>query len=1060
MNALHTGSSLAALLIAQPFLQRLIFASLELAVLALAIYAAVKLFRVRSPRLVFLLWLVVLLKPLFSLTVGSPLPIVSFQAPAPEMSVSSESVASAVSKPSRPDTRPLLDSPPARITNLGSTGIAKKPSLAVSTISGRSIAWPQALLAAWLAGVALFLLRYAAGRMRLHRMIQSAIPPSSKVATRYSQLAAELGIKHPPRLLITADLESPALVGLLKPAILLPDWLAAENDLAKLDWPLRHELTHWKWRDPLALMAHDVALLLFHFHPAAWWAGKRMTEAMELACDRAMLRDADAASDYAEELFRILKKIQHQRRPAVAGGLFAARTQISKRIATLLDGSFARVPHLTAFSVAAVVAIAAGAFSVGIAVGSGEEAKAPAARVLHFPKGRSVGRVRLRDEGRYGVGLRDTLGHWEDFAPARGKIGIPEGKEIYLTIRLPNSKDVSFLDRLAPDDLYALSSNTDHDGLTHIERLTGLKALLLTIDTIDDEDLRVISRFSSLRFLHLKGSSFTAKGLSYLTNLPNLQFFRAWRSDFNDKCLAFNDECLAELGKITTLTGLQLNRGSYTDKSIAHLQNLTNLRYFNASRDHPVITDSALAHLANFTRLESLSLQNQPITDEGLIHLTRMTSMRRLNLHGTQVTEKGIRILAPLRSLETLTFPENIAPAVLVNFPSLKELGGEQRNDEALAQATQFKNLVSLNIGNDCTDAGMSHVAAMKQLETLYFNNNAVTDVGFAKLTGFDSLKTLYLNNTEVTDEGLRHLKNFPALEHLYIARLRDTGAGLIHLRQLPPIRWLEIQYPKMRNKDLAYIPDLPSLTSLTLRGPITDAGLVHLSRLTHLKRLRLGGSHITGAGIAHLLPLQRLEFLSVDGNLSDDAVEHLVQLESLRDLTIGGTLSDTARERLESLPFMERVTLEDPPYDMIHPKPAVGQIAPDFAVTTLDGKTLRLDDYRGKVVLLYFYGTWCSPCVAATPKLKELYEELRALGEFEMISFSFREPEEKPRAHVEKHSLAWPQVAFGQDLKVVEAYGVLGAPHYFLIGPDGKVLTTELGQVKAIAASILGSDS
>ena len=153
MNALDTGSSFAALLLAQPFLQRLIFASLELAVLALAIYAGVKLCRVRSPRLVFLLWLVVLLKPLFSLTLGSPLPVVSFQAPAPEIAVPSESVSPVVSEPSDPNTQPLVASPPARIANLdstastGSPGIAEAQPLAVSGPQ-RSITWSQALIAA------------------------------------------------------------------------------------------------------------------------------------------------------------------------------------------------------------------------------------------------------------------------------------------------------------------------------------------------------------------------------------------------------------------------------------------------------------------------------------------------------------------------------------------------------------------------------------------------------------------------------------------------------------------------------------------------------------------------------------------------------------------------------------------------------------------------------------------------------------------------------------------------------------------------------------------------
>ena len=65
------------------------------------------------------------------------------------------------------------------------------------------------------------------------------------------------------------------------------------------------------------------------------------------------------------------------------------------------------------------------------------------------------------------------------------------------------------------------------------------------------------------------------------------------------------------------------------------------------------------------------------------------------------------------------------------------------------------------------------------------------------------------------------------------------------------------------------------------------------------------------------------------------------------------------------------------------------GQLAPSFTVQTLDGKELKLENYRGKVVLLYFWALWCRPCVASTPALKEFYEDLKSYDNFEMISFS-----------------------------------------------------------------------
>ena len=120
------------------------------------------------------------------------------------------------------------------------------------------------------------------------------------------------------------------------------------------------------------------------------------------------------------------------------------------------------------------------------------------------------------------------------------------------------------------------------------------------------------------------------------------------------------------------------------------------------------------------------------------------------------------------------------------------------------------------------------------------------------------------------------------------------------------------------------------------------------------------------------------------------------------------------------------------------------GEMAPAFEVKTLDGKSWRLTDQRGKAVLLYFWATWCAPCVESMPELKKLHEELsRKYHQFAMISISMDSAEDDYRWRdlVEAHRLAWPQTRIGIGSNLRSNYSVEGAPTYVVIGPDGIIV-------------------
>ena len=126
-------------------------------------------------------------------------------------------------------------------------------------------------------------------------------------------------------------------------------------------------------------------------------------------------------------------------------------------------------------------------------------------------------------------------------------------------------------------------------------------------------------------------------------------------------------------------------------------------------------------------------------------------------------------------------------------------------------------------------------------------------------------------------------------------------------------------------------------------------------------------------------------------------------------------------------------------------PKPATSDnAAPLFTVTDINGGKLSLADYRGKVVLLDFWATWCTPCREEIPHFVEMQEKLGPKG-FQVIGISMDDDAKPVREFYQKFKMNYP-VAVGDD-KLAESFGgVLGLPVNFLIDREGRIASKHLG--------------
>ncbi|HZF31554.1 MAG TPA: M56 family metallopeptidase [Gammaproteobacteria bacterium] len=154
-----------------------------------------------------------------------------------------------------------------------------------------------ALSIVWAGGCGAVLGSYVVRALQLRALLGASVPYAANLPARAGHRV--------PDVRSSAALVEPALVGIVRPVLLLPPGVGEHLTRAQLDAVLAHELCHFERRDNLTAAVHMFVEAVFWFHPLVWWVGARLVEERERACDEAVVGAGHDGRTYAEGILNV-----------------------------------------------------------------------------------------------------------------------------------------------------------------------------------------------------------------------------------------------------------------------------------------------------------------------------------------------------------------------------------------------------------------------------------------------------------------------------------------------------------------------------------------------------------------------------------------------------------------------------------------------------------------------------------------------------------------------------------------------------------------------------------
>lgn len=197
--------------------------------------------------------------------------------------------------------------------------------------AGSVVEWPRRLgflvedhlpllLKCWLFGCLLLALRFGGGWLHLLTVRRAVSQASDELQERFDGIAKRFKLSRPIRLALSSRINTPMVVGWLRPLLLVPVGLLTDMDPVGLEALLAHELAHIRRHDYFVNVVQCLVEILLFYHPAVWWLSRRVRIERELCCDDAAVTWCNDPLLYAETLTRLHELRSETLAPALAAG--------------------------------------------------------------------------------------------------------------------------------------------------------------------------------------------------------------------------------------------------------------------------------------------------------------------------------------------------------------------------------------------------------------------------------------------------------------------------------------------------------------------------------------------------------------------------------------------------------------------------------------------------------------------------------------------------------------------------------------------------------------------
>lgn len=218
----------------------------------------------------------------------------------------------------------------------------------------------------WFLGVLILMVLTVIVNQRFSNRIKHTLVTDPKLLSEFNKLKAELKIKAEISLLESGHVNSPSLLGLIRPRLLLPIGIEQTFSLEQINHIFLHELIHYKRKDLWINWLTQILLISHWFNPLIWYAFYRMREDQEISCDALVTSriNAERSNDYAYTLVKLAETYARPPRISSLASLCGSNSQIKKRLIMLKSRKHQQAsPKWTWLGVVAIGLLALGTFT-------------------------------------------------------------------------------------------------------------------------------------------------------------------------------------------------------------------------------------------------------------------------------------------------------------------------------------------------------------------------------------------------------------------------------------------------------------------------------------------------------------------------------------------------------------------------------------------------------------------------------------------------------------------------------------------------------------------------